>query len=98
VLKLRQVLGRTGETGLAAGDDRRYGVYLHGVAVLPVEGWDPKWIKDNIQPKLEGLSGGLGSPPFNRCSGCLANGGFRPDAVVRGVDCDSRNWRSACFA
>ena len=53
----RQVLGRTGETGLAAGDHLHYGVYLHGVAVLPMEWWDPKWINDNIQPKLDGLSG-----------------------------------------
>ena len=56
-VKQRQVLGRTGETGLVAGDHLHYGVYLHGVAVLPVEWWDPKWIKDNIQPKLDGLSG-----------------------------------------
>ena len=53
----RHILGRTGETGLAAGDHLHYGVYLHGVAVLPVEWWDAKWIKDNIEPKLEGLSG-----------------------------------------
>jgi murein DD-endopeptidase MepM/ murein hydrolase activator NlpD len=56
-LKQRGILGRTGETGLAGGDHLHYGVYLHGVAVLPVEWWDPKWIKDNIQPKLDGLSG-----------------------------------------
>jgi hypothetical protein len=30
---------------------------LNGVAVLPVEWWDPKWINDNIAPKLEGHSG-----------------------------------------
>jgi murein DD-endopeptidase MepM/ murein hydrolase activator NlpD len=53
----RHVLGRTGETGLAAGDHLHYGVYLHGVAVLPVEWWDAKWIGDNIAPKLQGLSG-----------------------------------------
>jgi len=53
----RQVLGKTGETGLAAGDHLHYGVYLAGVAVLPVEWWDPKWIDDNIKPKLEGRSG-----------------------------------------
>ncbi|MGE5162168.1 MAG: M23 family metallopeptidase [Betaproteobacteria bacterium] len=53
----RQVLGRTGETGLAAGDHLHYGVYLDGVAVLPVEWWDQKWIDDNITPKLEGRSG-----------------------------------------
>ena len=56
-IKQKQVLGRTGETGLAGGDHLHYGVYLHGVAVLPVEWWDPKWIADNIQPKLEGRSG-----------------------------------------
>ena len=56
-IEQRQILGRTGETGLAAGDHLHYGVYLHGVAVLPVEWWDAKWIKDNIEPKLEGLSG-----------------------------------------
>jgi murein DD-endopeptidase MepM/ murein hydrolase activator NlpD len=56
-IKQRQILGRTGETGLAGGDHLHYGVYLHGVAVLPVEWWDAKWINDNIQPKLEGRSG-----------------------------------------
>ncbi|MBI4290294.1 MAG: M23 family metallopeptidase [Betaproteobacteria bacterium] len=56
-IKERQIIGKTGETGLAAGDHLHYGVYLHGVAVLPVEWWDPKWINDNISPKLEGRSG-----------------------------------------
>jgi murein DD-endopeptidase MepM/ murein hydrolase activator NlpD len=53
----KQILGRTGETGLAAGDHLHYGVYLNGVAVLPVEWWDAKWIADNITPKLEGHTG-----------------------------------------
>lgn len=53
----RQILGKTGETGLAAGDHLHFGIYLAGVAVLPVEWWDPKWIADNITPKLEGRSG-----------------------------------------
>jgi murein DD-endopeptidase MepM/ murein hydrolase activator NlpD len=53
----KHILGRTGETGLAAGDHLHYGVYLHGVAVLPVEWWDSKWIEDNIRPKLDGMSG-----------------------------------------
>jgi murein DD-endopeptidase MepM/ murein hydrolase activator NlpD len=55
-VKDRQIIGKTGETGLAAGDHLHYGVYLHGVAVLPVEWWDPKWIDDNIAPKLAGKS------------------------------------------
>jgi murein DD-endopeptidase MepM/ murein hydrolase activator NlpD len=56
-VKPRQILGKTGETGLAVGDHLHYGVYLNGVAVLPVEWWDQKWIADNIQPKLEGHTG-----------------------------------------
>jgi len=53
-IKQKQVIGKTGETGLAVGDHLHFGVYLHGVPVLPVEWWDQKWINDNIQPKLEG--------------------------------------------
>ncbi len=53
----RQPLGKTGETGLAAGDHLHFGIYLDGLAVLPVEWWDQKWINDNIAPKLEGRSG-----------------------------------------
>ena len=53
----RQVLGKTGETGLAAGDHLHFGIYLDGVAVLPVEWWDQKWIDENITPKLAGQSG-----------------------------------------
>jgi murein DD-endopeptidase MepM/ murein hydrolase activator NlpD len=56
-VRQRQILGRTGETGLAGGDHLHYGVYLHGIAVLPVEWWDQKWINDNIQPKLDGHTG-----------------------------------------
>ena len=56
-VKQRQIIGKTGETGLAAGDHLHYGVYLNGVAVLPVEWWDQKWINDNIVPKLEGRTG-----------------------------------------
>jgi len=51
------ILGKTGETGFAGGDHLHFGVYLDGVAVLPVEWWDQKWIDENITPKLEGRSG-----------------------------------------
>jgi len=52
VVKKKQVIGRTGTTGLAAGDHLHYGVYIHGIAVRPVEWWDPKWIRDNVVLKL----------------------------------------------
>ncbi len=45
-------IGRTGETGLAIGDHLHYGVYVQGVAVLPLEWWDAKWIRDNVTGKL----------------------------------------------
>jgi murein DD-endopeptidase MepM/ murein hydrolase activator NlpD len=55
-IKQRQIIGKTGETGLAAGDHLHFGVYLHGLAILPVEWWDEKWIRDNVEPKLMGKS------------------------------------------
>lgn len=58
----REILGKSGETGIAAGDHLHYGVYLGGVAVLPVEWWDPKWIADNVTPKLEGRSATEAAP------------------------------------
>ena len=53
-VKQKQIIGKSGETGLAAGDHLHFGVYLNGVAVLPIEWWDEKWILDNVTPKLEG--------------------------------------------
>jgi murein DD-endopeptidase MepM/ murein hydrolase activator NlpD len=56
-IKKGQIIGKTGETGFAGGDHLHFGVYLDGVAILPVEWWDQKWIDDNITPKLAGRSG-----------------------------------------
>jgi murein DD-endopeptidase MepM/ murein hydrolase activator NlpD len=53
-VKQKQIIGKSGETGLAAGDHLHFGVYLNGVAILPIEWWDEKWIRDNVTPKLEG--------------------------------------------
>jgi murein DD-endopeptidase MepM/ murein hydrolase activator NlpD len=53
-VKQKQIIGKTGETGLAVGDHLHFGVYLNGVAVLPIEWWDEKWIRDNVTPKLDG--------------------------------------------
>jgi len=52
VIKKKQIIGRTGQTGLAAGDHLHFGVYINGIAVRPVEWWDNKWIKDNVILKI----------------------------------------------
>lgn len=52
-IKKGHIIGRTGETGLAAGDHLHFEVRLAGVPVLPLEWWDEKWIRDNVTVKLD---------------------------------------------
>ncbi|MGH3056249.1 MAG: M23 family metallopeptidase, partial [Gaiellaceae bacterium] len=47
-----QMLGQTGETGLAGGDHLHFSILLSGVHVDPVEWWDPHWLHDHVTPKL----------------------------------------------
>jgi len=54
-VKRKQIIGKTGETGLATGDHLHYATLIHGVPVLPLEWWDGKWIKDNILSKIQTL-------------------------------------------
>jgi murein DD-endopeptidase MepM/ murein hydrolase activator NlpD len=46
------IIGRTGETGLAGGDHLHFCTLLQGLPVNPVEWWDGHWIKDRIAGKL----------------------------------------------
>lgn len=46
------ILGKTGETGLAGGDHLHFTVLLQGLPVNPVEWWDGHWINDRIAKKL----------------------------------------------
>lgn len=46
------ILGRTGQTGLAAGDHLHFAVLLHGLPVNSAEWWDGHWIRDRIVRKL----------------------------------------------
>ncbi len=47
------IIGFTGQTGLAGGDHLHFGVLVGGIPVSPVEWWDPHWIQDNVERKLE---------------------------------------------
>lgn len=49
---LGDVIGKTGETGLAGGDHLHFCTLLQGLPVDPVEWCDGHWIKDRIAKKL----------------------------------------------
>jgi murein DD-endopeptidase MepM/ murein hydrolase activator NlpD len=48
----RQVLGRTGATGLAGGDHLHFAILVGGTYVDPLEWWDASWIKSHVEVKL----------------------------------------------
>ena len=58
---LGEVIGRTGQTGLAAGDHLHFSMLVNGRFVNAVEWWDAHWIEDRIQRKLR--DAGLTTPP-----------------------------------
>ncbi len=47
-----QEIGRSGMTGLAAGDHLHFTMLVAGHMVNPIEWWDPHWIEDRILRKL----------------------------------------------
>jgi len=52
-VKKREVLGKSGATGLAGGDHLHYSMQIDGVQVNPVEWWDAHWIQDRIFSKVK---------------------------------------------
>ncbi len=47
-----EMIGRTGDTGLAGGDHLHFGIYISGVPVVPLEWWDKKWVENRILRKM----------------------------------------------
>lgn len=47
-----ETLGLTGQTGLAGGDHLHFAILVGGVYADPVEWWDPKWVREKIEPQL----------------------------------------------
>lgn len=56
MVKKKEALGKSGETGLAGGDHLHFGMFLQGVPVDPREWWDAKWIKDHVTDRLKTTS------------------------------------------
>ncbi len=52
MVKKKDVLGKSGTTGLAEGDHLHFGVFLDGIPVNPTEWWDEKWIKDHVLDRM----------------------------------------------
>lgn len=52
-----QILGLTGQTGLAAGDHLHFSMIIQDMFVNPIEWWDPHWIQDNVKLKIDEARG-----------------------------------------
>jgi murein DD-endopeptidase MepM/ murein hydrolase activator NlpD len=50
-----EIIGQTGETGLAGGDHLHFSILLRGVQVDPLEWWDPKWMREHLTAQLASL-------------------------------------------
>jgi murein DD-endopeptidase MepM/ murein hydrolase activator NlpD len=53
LVKKGDVIGITGQTGLAGGDHLHFSMLVHGIFVNPLEWLDKHWIEDNITNKLD---------------------------------------------
>ncbi|HEY2383125.1 MAG TPA: M23 family metallopeptidase [Terriglobia bacterium] len=52
-VKKKEVIGKSGATGLAAGDHLHFGLFLQGIPVNPTEWWDEKWINDHVMSRIK---------------------------------------------
>ncbi|MGA3089781.1 MAG: M23 family metallopeptidase [Terriglobales bacterium] len=53
LVKRGQVMGTSGQTGMAGGDHIHFGMQLDGVQIDPKEWWDSHWIKDHIARRVD---------------------------------------------
>lgn len=52
------VLGRSGSTGLAAGDHLHFSMLVNNIFVNPLEWWDASWIANNVTGKIQAVRSG----------------------------------------
>jgi murein DD-endopeptidase MepM/ murein hydrolase activator NlpD len=48
MVKKKEIVGKSGTTGLAAGDHLHFGMFLHGIPINATEWWDEHWIQDRV--------------------------------------------------
>ena len=53
LVKQGQVMGVSGQTGMAGGDHIHFAMQLDGIQIDPKEWWDAHWIKDHIARRVE---------------------------------------------
>ena len=53
MVKRGDVMGLSGMTGMAGGDHIHFSMQLDGVQIDPKEWWDPHWIKDHIEKRIQ---------------------------------------------
>jgi len=53
MVKRGQVMGKSGQTGLAGGDHIHFSMQLDGVQIDPKEWWDAHWIRDHVAKRVE---------------------------------------------
>jgi murein DD-endopeptidase MepM/ murein hydrolase activator NlpD len=53
MVKRGQVMGTSGQTGMAGGDHIHFAMQLDGIQIDPKEWWDSHWIKDHIAKRVE---------------------------------------------
>lgn len=49
LVEKNEIIGRSGTSGMAAGDHLHFSMLVHGIFVTPVEWWDQHWIDVNIK-------------------------------------------------
>lgn len=64
-----QIIGRSGMTGLAAGDHVHFTMLVAGHPVNPVEWWDPHWIQDRVDRKLKEAPASSGTTTSSQLQG-----------------------------
>ena len=52
LVKRGQVMGKSGQTGMAGGDHIHFSMQLEGVQIDPKEWWDAHWIKDHVAQRV----------------------------------------------